>query len=271
MNRLTWLALIFTMGCASYEGDRWAAERAFNIRQNEIHYNTEAWLAAREKLRKACPNVPSRLAAGLRRPTEFSAQVLDSPEAPERLLSPSLFSEPLVIQDQARGCGLRLVKLSNRYALDDWGYDWLPNYSTIVRIHEEEIKARLTPRVYEEYMLGLSRYLAQQMDSKGITPRQMIRVFNESWAWMVRKLQDEAELLQRRADEARITEAIQMQALSNFAQSLATVAGAALVAGAIGSASRPTYQPAPVPPLRSSVYCGISSGMVRGSWNVNCR
>jgi hypothetical protein len=85
--------------------------------------------------------------------------VLDSPEPPERLLSPSLFSERAVIQDQARGCGLRIVKLSNSFALDDWGYDWLPNYSTIVRIHEEEIKARLTPRVYEEYMLGLSRYL----------------------------------------------------------------------------------------------------------------
>jgi hypothetical protein len=205
---------------------------------------------------------------------EFSDQVLDSSEPPERLLSPALFSEPAVMQDRARGCGLRIMKLSNRYAVDDWGYDWLPDYSTVVRTHEAEMKVRRTPKVYEEYMLALSRYLAQEMDRKRIAPRQMIRTFNEGWRWMVQRLQEEIEILQRRVDEARIAD---MQALNSFAQAFAIAAGAALVAGASSGYSTPGPATIPSVPLRQTFSCQATPGgwnTVTGqlySINIGCR
>jgi len=43
----------------------------------------------------------------------------------------------------------------------------------VMAIHEEEIRRRHEPRLYEEYMLGSAKYLAAQADDGAITTEQL--------------------------------------------------------------------------------------------------
>jgi len=67
-------------------------------------------------------------------------------------------------------CGQRLVKASDASRTNDWSWQLLPPYQTIVATHEGELRARQAPYPFEEFMLGTSRYLAAHADAGTITP-----------------------------------------------------------------------------------------------------
>jgi hypothetical protein len=68
-------------------------------------------------------------------------------------------------------------------------------YQTIIAVHEEELRKRVTPKPYEEYMLGLSRYLGKAADEGKIAPQQLVQAFNAGWNYMVNAMKNEAAIL----------------------------------------------------------------------------
>ena len=81
-------------------------------------------------------------------------------------------------------CAVRYVKTTNTRRTDDWAWTRMPAYSTIVAVHEEELRARHALRVYDEYMVAAARYLAVQADRNVITPAQLAEGINQGWSWM---------------------------------------------------------------------------------------
>jgi hypothetical protein len=129
--------------------------------------------------------------------------------------------------------------LTNGPTFDDWDWVWYPNYTTIVAVHEQELRNRLRPKIYEEYMLGLSRHLASRVDDGDILPQQFMHAFNEGWKWLYGKMEEEQLLLQSNLESAQQADAAAWNTLSSIATGLATVATVAIVASAAVSASRP--------------------------------
>src|SRR5262245_66669930 len=70
-------------------------------------------------------------------------------------------------------CAQRAIKLTNAARVDDWVWMDLPPYRTVHAVHEEEIRRRHEPLVYEEYMIGVSRYLADRADGGQISPEEL--------------------------------------------------------------------------------------------------
>lgn len=68
-------------------------------------------------------------------------------------------------------CNRKLMKISADYFIRDWAPMVMPSYSTIVKFHEEEVRKRVTPRIYDEYLIAIGRYAAEQMD-KGIISQE---------------------------------------------------------------------------------------------------
>jgi hypothetical protein len=145
--------------------------------------------------------------------------------------------------DPFQGCDVRLVKLTNGATFDDWDWVWLPNYTTIVAVHEDELRSRVKPKVYEEYILGLSRYLAKRVDSGDISPQQFMHAFNEGWKWLYAKMEEEHVLLQSNLQAAQEADAATWNTLSSIATGLATVATVAIVATAAVNASYAASRP----------------------------
>ncbi len=130
-------------------------------------------------------------------------------------------------------CGPRLVKMGNGLETEDWEWNRLPSYQTIVNVHEEELrKARGTLRLYEEYMFALSHALAQRVDSGEITPEQFKLAFNEGWKWMGGQVRNDYSLLQQNVGIAKQADAEKWRTIGNIAIGLAAVTTAVIVADA---------------------------------------
>jgi hypothetical protein len=180
-----------------------------NQRRSELDLNNAAWEAARTRLWNMCPNSPK---------TES--------EYRKGIQIRSTGNDPF------RGCDLRLVKLTNGATFDDWDWLWFPNYTTIVAVHDEELRSRLKPKIYEEYMLGLSRHLAKRADNGEISSQQFMHAFNEGWKWLYTKMEEEQILLQSNLQAAQQADAAGWNALNSIATGLATVVTVAIIASA---------------------------------------
>ena len=173
----------------------------------------EAWKAARHRLHLMCPRVP---------------KTVDE------------LTQALSVEHE-NGCYARFAKDTYVPALDDWHWHWLPPYQVVAAVHDEELRKRVIPKLYEEYMSGLNRYLAEKADRGEITPGQFRYVFTASWNWLTGKMQNERVLLQENGRPAESVDAATRRALSDVAGELATVATLALAI----SAPDKTYQPDP--------------------------
>ena len=179
----------------------------------KIELINQAWEAARLRLHRMCPRVP--------RTEDELTQALSV--------------------EQENGCYARLAKDTFMPRLDDWHWHWLPPYHVVAAVHDEELRKRVTPKFYEEYISGLNRYLAEKVDKGEITPAQFRYVINAGWSWLTGKMQSERILLQENLRSAENADFSTRSTLSNVAGELATLATVALAI----SAPDKTYQPAP--------------------------
>jgi hypothetical protein len=218
--RLTALALAVVIatapGCSAI-----AARQQVESFQAHIAKNDESWRAAQWRLVKMCPPQPTTHEAYLQ---GVAVRKAGGP-------------------DPFNGCDARLMKLTNGPQTDDWRLLWFPNYRTIVAVHDEELRRRVKPKVYDEYALEITRALAERADRGEITSEQLRAAFNESWTWLFRRMQDERLLLE---DAVRAAEAADAQALNALATGLAAAATIGLVGLAVVAASRPVPPPAPI-------------------------
>lgn len=172
-----------------------------------------AWQAARIRLHSMCPRVPKT-----------------GDELTEALH---------VLQEN--GCYARLAKDTHTLTVDDWHWHWLPPYQIVVAVHDEELRKRATPKLYEEYMSGLSRFLAEKADNGEITPAQLKYTFNAGWSWLNRKIQEERILSQENVASAQSADQGLREKVTTVAGGLATIATLALAVSAPDKA----YQPSP--------------------------
>lgn len=184
-----------------------------DIQKPEIELIHQAWEAARVRLHRMCPRVP--------RTEDELMQALSV--------------------EQENGCYARLAKDTFIPSPDDWHWHWLPPYQIVAAVHDEELRKRVVPKFYEEYISGLNRYLAEKIDKGEITPDQFRYVINAGWSWLTGKIQNERILLQENMLSAENADAATRNALSNVAGELATLTTVALAI----SAPDKTYQPAP--------------------------
>lgn len=148
------LALMFLQACSAIVARQ--EEAQFH---KELTMKDEAWIAARLRLKEICSNPPTsveeyRRGAELRRAGS----------------------------DPFRGCDLRLMKLTNSPFTDDWDWVWLPPHTTIVQVHEAELRNRVQLKIYEEYMLAVAYHLARATDTQEITPQEHRLLFNFAWS-----------------------------------------------------------------------------------------
>jgi hypothetical protein len=190
-----------------------AIRQKVDIPKPKIELIHQAWEAARLRLHRMCPRVP--------RTGDELTQALSV--------------------EQENGCYARLAKDTFMPSLDDWHWHWLPPYQVVAAVHDEELRKRVVPKFYEEYISGLNRYLAEKIDKGEITPAQFRYVINAGWSWLTGKIQNERILLQENMRSAENTDAATRNALSNVAGELATLTTVALAI----SAPDKTYQPAP--------------------------
>jgi hypothetical protein len=186
-----------------------------DIRNESLKIPTEhhAWRAARIRLHSMCPAVPK---------TEAE------------------LNHALKVK-QANGCYVRFAKDTYLPTVDDWHWHWLPPYRIVAAVHDEELRKRAVPKLYEEYMSALNRYLAEKADSGEITPAQLRYVFNAGWNWLSVKRENERILLQDTVLTAANPDAATRSALSDVAGEMGTIATLALAV----SAQDKRYEPTP--------------------------
>lgn len=144
-------------------------------------------------------------------------------------------------QDGSTSCALRSIKMTNSARIDDWVVEPLPPYRIVVAIHDEEIRRRHVPRVYEEYMLGSAKYLAAQADDGAISVEQLERATNVTWSWMTDQVRAEAIVRLESVRAAQQADAQTWQTFNVIAGGLANVLTTAIIA----AASAPRIYPAP--------------------------
>jgi hypothetical protein len=201
-------AAVILSACSTSRVPRQIAER-----NAEIPAVNLAWHAARTRLHSMCPRVPK---------------------------TGDELTEALHVQQQ-NGCYARLAKDTHMLTVDDWHWHWLPPYQVVVAVHDEELRKRVTPKLYEEYMSGLSRFLAVKADNGEITPAQLKYTFNAGWSWLYRKIQEERILLRENLAAAQTADQALREKVTTVAGGLATVATLALAVSAPDKA----YQPSP--------------------------
>ncbi len=190
----------------------------------------EAWEAARHRLHLMCPRVPKT--------ADELTQALSV--------------------EQENGCYARYAKDTYVPSLDDWHWHWLPPYQIVAAVHDEELRKRVTPKLYEEYMAGLNRYLAEKADKGEITPGQLRYVINAGWNWLSAKLRDKTILLKENAHSAGEDDSAVRRTLTDVAGELATLA----TLGLFVSAPDKDYQPTP-----ANCYANSSK---EGSYTIDC-
>lgn len=145
--------------------------------------------------------------------------------------------------------------------VDDWIWVMMPSYSTIVDVHEEEIRKRTpAPPLYIEYTIGAARYLAARTDRGDLPPEGFKEAFSKVWAWMAALMDQHEEVLTRNIAQAEARSNQAWQTVRNIAAGLGVVLGTALVVAAAASAaaaSRPapeivTVTPAPI---HRTIFC----------------
>lgn len=156
-------------------------------------------------------------------------------------------------------CGRRYVKESPwTDEVDDWTWVVMPSYSTIVDVHEQEIRKRTpAPPLYIEYTIAAARYLAARTDRGDLSPEGFKEAFSKVWVWMAAQLDQHEEILTRNMAEAETASKQAWQTVGNIAAGLGVVLGAALVAAA-AVASRPappTVTVVPPAPTYRMVFC----------------
>ncbi len=156
--------------------------------------------------------------------------------------------------DPFRGCDVRYFKLTNSPYTDDWQWIWLPAYSTIVNVHEEEARKKFPLKIYEEYMVAAAHHLAKAIDAAEITPEEHKALFNYAWSWMIDQTKKEAVLLRNNTIKADELDAAIRRVLANT--------GAALAAGlqTYGQAYARSYRPP----------TNCSGQMLQSYFYVNC-
>jgi hypothetical protein len=217
------VALVILQACSASP-----VRQKIDNRNPELDPVHQAWRAARVRLHSMCPHVPKSV--------EELTRALKS--------------------DGANGCFARLAKDTHTVTVDDWHWHWLPPYQVVVAVHDEELRKRLVPKLHDEYMLGLMRYLAEKADRDEITAEQLRYAVNAGWSWLNGKMQEEPVLLQekmRRADEAATR-----KTMTTMAGGLATVATLALAV----SAGDKEYKPTP-----ANCYAYLAE---QGSYTVHC-
>ena len=245
---VTLLACLFLVhGCAANR-----AKQAITDRERDFALNRQSWIIARTRLKQMCPKIPASV-------DEYRA-------AKAVLVATGT--------DPFKGCDARLIKISNGWELDDWHWDWLPSYQTIVEVHVEEARKLTKPHLYEEYMAAIAQYAAVMTDRGEITPFQFRAVITEGWRWMIQEAQKESILMQQNLVAAQQSDAAVWNALGKTAAGLAVVATAALGAAAVVAAARtPTYVPVPVQtvqPISRPVNCFANRTSSSTVW-VTCR
>jgi hypothetical protein len=173
----------------------------------------EAWQAARARLHKMCPRVP-----------RTEDELTDA-----------------LSMDQDNGCYARFAKDSPLPMLEDWHWHWLPPYRIVAAIHDEELRKRETPKLYEEYLSALNRFLANKADRGEITPAQIRYASMAGWNWMSGKMQKQHILLDKNSPLPERADSVRERMLTDVAAELATVATVALAI----SAPDKTYQAKP--------------------------
>jgi len=189
------------------------ARQRIDYQNAKIDLASEAWQAARIRLNSMCPHAPKTM-----------DEVTQSLEL-----------------DQKNDCYARLAKDTHAPTLDDWHWRWLPPYQIVIAVYDEELRKRVIPRLYEEYMLGLTRYLAEKADNDEITPEQLRHAFTAGWNWLQGKIHEEPILLQPNLQRGDGADVASRDRMTHVAGSLATVAMLALAV----SADDKTYQPTP--------------------------
>jgi hypothetical protein len=182
--------------------------------QRELQLKDEAWIAARGRLQSMCPTMPADV---------------DEYKRKSQLR--------IVGSDPFGGCDLRFFKLTNSPYTDDWQWFWLPGYRTIVDVHEDEARKKITLKIYEEYMVAAARHLAKAIDAAEITPDEHKALFNYAWSWMIDQTRKEAVLLRNNTIKAEEQDAAVRRVLANT--------GLALAAGlqAYGKSYARSYRP----------------------------
>ncbi|MGH7393387.1 MAG: hypothetical protein ACREM3_28620, partial [Candidatus Rokuibacteriota bacterium] len=166
--------------------------------------------------------------------------------------------------------GPRYVKATNQARTDDWGWEILPPYTTIVAVHEDEFRRRHSLKVYEEFMLASARYLAERIERREITHQQLAEATNQAWRWMIEQFKAEGIMLIDGVRLAQEADARAWERVNVIASSLAVVLSAAVIA----SASQPA--PAAFAPTSTPTYCfampvrNVATGQVM-SVSVTCR
>lgn len=147
-------------------------------------------------------------------------------------------------------CTDRIIRVSNsgrldERSLDGWDLMRLPPYRTVVAVHEEELRKRRVPRVYEVYMLGVSHYLADNADRGDITQFQLVRAFNAAWKEMVTRTRADVAFSASAVEAAERADAETWARFRDTASTIGSVLGAVLGgAAAVGSnAPTPVVQP----------------------------
>jgi hypothetical protein len=228
------------------------AQQAVDAQQRQFALNTQAWMAARTRLKQMCPSIPKSV---------------DEYKQAKAILA-SMGTDPY------NGCDVRLVKMTNAPRYDDWTWDWLPSYSTMVAVHDEELRKRVAPKIYDEFILGIAKYVGVMADRGEITPFQLMNVLNEAWRWAVQESQKETILLQQNLAVAQQSDAAVWNGLGKAALGLAAVATVALGAAATVAAARtPTYVPVPtytVQPVSRPINCFANRTSSSTVW-VSCR
>lgn len=212
MRLLTSVAVTMLMivpGCSASA----LREKPVEKQKPKIELIHQAWEAARLRLHLMCPRVP--------RTEEELTQALSI--------------------EQENGCYARLAKDTFMPNVDDWHWHWLPPYQVVAAVHDEELRKRVTPKLYEEYISGLNRYLAEKVDKGEITMGQFRYVIDAGWKWLSGKMRSEHILMQDNLRSAGDADAATRSTLTDVAGELATVATLGLAV----SAPDKLYQPAP--------------------------
>lgn len=162
-------------------------------------------------------------------------------------------------RERRSDCDRRFIKESPwTDEVDDWIWVVMPSYSTIVDVHEEEIRKRTpAPPLYIEYTIAAARYLATRTDRGDLSPEGFKEAFSRVWGWMAAQMDQHEEILTRNMAQAEAASRQARQTVGKIAAGLGVVLGAALV-GAATAASRPappTVTVAPAPTSRLIVFC----------------
>jgi len=198
-----------------------ATMRLMNEMKEESDTNLAAWNQARQELKEQC------------------------------VKAPDICESRLVLRAPMRG-----------YVYDDdWQYEALPPYKTIIDTHERILRQarNYSLRIPEEMMFALARGLTKRLEDGEITPEVFKTAFSQGWNAGVKEILNDYSVLLQNAKNA---DDETMKAITQTLTVVAVVAGAVLIAAAASQPSYTVVQSTPaVNSTRSSFYCTAYSSV----------